>query len=130
MSMRWKSKSPRISSRFRSCPVSRLSTTATFFAPCANKPRTNADPMKPAPPVTKNRLIHSSLYNHLACPRNVISGDHLQLPPETRAIEHFQNALDCLPCHIAFMQHEFKAFRRERHEVEPEAARRGAGGDA
>src|SRR5579885_509785 len=57
MSARWKSMEPRTSARFSRRPVSRLSMTTTRAAPSRSRPRTNAEPMKPAPPVTTYFLI-------------------------------------------------------------------------
>src|ERR1017187_10232039 len=57
MSVRCKSMAERTSSRFSSWPVRKLSSTTTWRAPPRSRPRTMAEPMKPAPPVTTYLLI-------------------------------------------------------------------------
>src|ERR1700733_8255103 len=75
----------RISSRLATEPVSRLSMTRTWQSPLASKARTSADPIKPAPPVTTNRVIFDQSVGSIGSPGG--DGDHRQAGPGKQAIE-------------------------------------------
>src|SRR5665213_319051 len=119
--------SPRTSSRLRSCPVSRLSTITTLFAPRARRPRTRADPINPAPPVTRNRFTlpvsHAGSGSGCSRARNVIPGDGFQLPAQTGTIQDIKDALNGFSGQITLVQHQLKLFRGQRDEIQPETAR-------
>src|SRR5208283_2162857 len=61
------------SSRFSRRPVERLSITSTEPSPKASRPRTKADPIKPAPPVTTYFFIIASIsFRQLRIPTVIV----------------------------------------------------------